>query len=123
MVGCDALPGEESVLIDTSTGDDVESSIIITECRLLAPAPTKSIPYGSSAPTPPPQNLMLSEGAIAGNVTRALEGLLDGRLCTERMVCNGVAGGDGEAGGEWEGRCARPVVGECGVGGSATRCC
>jgi len=56
-------------------------------------------------------------------VTRAFEGLLDGRLCRERMVCSGVEGGDGDAGGEWDGRCARGLSGECGVGGSVTRWC
>lgn len=90
--------------MDTSTGEEVESSIIITEWRLLAPAPTKSIPYVSSTLTPPPaaptQSLTASEGAATGNVTRALEDLLDGMLCAERMVCRGVEGGDGDAGGE-----------------------
>jgi len=88
----------------------------MTECRLLAPAPTKSIPYASSAVTPAPaaptRNLIESDGAAEGNVTRAFGGLLDGRLCRERMVCKGVDGGDGDAGGEWDGRCGRAVAGE-----------
>jgi len=39
------------------------------------------------------------------------------------MVCSGVEGGDGDAGGEWDGRCARGLSGECGIGGSVTRWC
>jgi hypothetical protein len=125
--GWDVLPGRESTPIDKSTGEEVESSIIMTECRLLAPAPTKSMPYVSSTLTPlppaPTRNLTESAATAEGNVTRAFEALLDGRLCKERMVCSGVEGGDGDAGGEWDGRCARGLGGECGVGGRVTRCC
>lgn len=119
----DGLPREKSASFDMSKGDGAESSIIITACRLFAPAPrpTKSMPYPPSPLSPPPAtpstpNLKTSEGPEAGNATRDFETLVDGMWCVGRVACREVDGVEGEGGRDSGGICGAAAGGVPGAG-------
>jgi len=75
------LPEETSELIETSTGGGAESSIIMTACRRLAPAP--ELKASSALVTGAvDENLCRSVVGVLGKATRDLDAL--GSWCVGR---------------------------------------